>query len=47
VPAIPGVVLQETLSLAPTNWINSAGGAANPTTVSTTNTTKFYRLFHP
>jgi len=46
-PAVSGVVLQETLSLSPANWTNSASGATNPITVSTTNATKFYRLVQP
>ena len=46
-PATPGFVLQETLSLAPTNWVNSASGAANPVTVPAAVPTKFYRLRQP
>ena len=46
-PNIPGFVLQETLSLSPTNWVNSASGATNPIVVPTTFPTKFYRLFKP
>lgn len=46
-PNTPGYVLQETVSLAPTNWINSASGASNPITLSATNSAKFYRLFKP
>jgi hypothetical protein len=44
-PAVQGVVLQETVSLSPANWTNSASGATNPITVSTAEATKFYRLF--
>ncbi len=44
-PNTPGFVLQETLSLSPTNWVNSASGATNPTTVPATLPTKFYQLF--
>jgi hypothetical protein len=40
-------VLQETLSLSPTNWVNSASGSSNPVTVPATPPTKFYRLFQP
>jgi hypothetical protein len=40
-------VLQETLSLSPTNWMNSASGFTNPVTVPATLPTKFYRLFKP
>ena len=46
-PNTPGFVLQETLSLSPTNWVNSASGAANPIVVPATLPTKFYRLFKP
>ncbi len=43
-PNTPGFVLQETLSLAPANWVNSPSGATNPTIVPATIPTKFYRL---
>jgi hypothetical protein len=46
-PATPGFVLQETLSLSPTSWVNSASGATNPIVVPATLPTKFYRLFKP
>ena len=46
-PNTPGFVLQETLSLFPTNWINSPSGATNPIPVSAQLPTKFYRLFKP
>ena len=46
-PNTPGFVLQETLSLSPTNWVNSASGATNPITVPATLPTKFYRLSKP
>ena len=46
-PATPGFVLEESDSLAPAIWRNSASGAQNPVTVSTGSTTKFYRLVHP
>jgi len=46
-PNTPGFVLQETLSLSPTNWVNSASGAANPIVVPAVVPTKFYRLFKP
>jgi len=39
--------LQETLSLAPTNWVNAPSGATNPIVVPATGPTKFYRLFKP
>ena len=38
---------KETLSLAPSNWVNSASGALNPVTVTATLPTKFYRLRKP
>jgi hypothetical protein len=43
-PPTPGFVLQESLSLSPTNWVNSPSGATNPIVVRTTLPTKFYRL---
>jgi len=46
-PNTPGFVLQETLSLSPTNWVNSVSGATNPITLPATLPTKFYRLFKP
>jgi len=46
-PATPGFVLQETLSVAPTRWLNSPSGANNPATVSATLPAKFYRLNKP
>ena len=46
-PATPGFVLQETPSLAPSNWVNAASGAANPVTVPAAVPGKFYRLRKP
>ena len=46
-PNTPGFVLQETPSLSPSNWVNSASGALNPVTVPATLPTKFYRLRKP
>ena len=46
-PATPGFVLQETLNLSITNWVNSASGATNPVIVPATLPTKFYRLNKP
>jgi hypothetical protein len=43
-PATPGFVLQETWSLTPPNWTNSASGQLNPASVSATNSAKFFRL---
>jgi hypothetical protein len=40
-------VLQETLSLSPTNWIDSTSGTNNPTMVAVTNAARFYRLKKP
>jgi drug/metabolite transporter superfamily protein YnfA len=42
-----GFVLQYTDSLSPVNWLNAPSGAANPVTISTTNASRFYRLFQP
>jgi hypothetical protein len=39
--------LQETPAVGPATWSNSPSGELNPVTVSTTNGTKFYRLFKP
>jgi len=46
-PTTPGFVLQETLRLSPTNWVNSASGATNPIIVPAALPTKFYRLNKP
>jgi hypothetical protein len=46
-PNTPGFVLQETLSLSPTSWVNSPSGATNPVVVPAAPPTKFYRLFKP
>ena len=46
-PNTPGFVLQETPSLSPTNWVNSASGANNPIVVPAIVPTKYYRLFKP
>jgi len=46
-PNTPGFVLQETLSLSPSIWVNAPSGAANPVIVSATLPTKSYRLFKP
>jgi hypothetical protein len=46
-PNTPGFVLQESLSLSPANWTNSASGATNPVTIPTTLPAKLYRLKKP
>jgi hypothetical protein len=46
-PATAGFVLQETLSLSPTNWVNSVSGATNSIVVPATLPGKFYRLHKP
>lgn len=46
-PNTLGFVLQETLSLSPTNWVNSPSGATNPIVVPASLPAKFYRLFKP
>ncbi|MCX6930970.1 MAG: hypothetical protein NT154_48375 [Verrucomicrobia bacterium] len=43
-PDTPGFVLQESLSLSPTHWVNSASTTNNPVTVPATVPQKFYRL---
>ncbi|HWY73975.1 MAG TPA: hypothetical protein VN281_00075 [Verrucomicrobiae bacterium] len=46
-PNPPGFVLQETLTLSPPNWTNSASGSTNPVTINALAPTRFYRLFKP
>ena len=46
-PATAGFVLQESLNLSTTNWVNSPSGATNPVVVPATMPKKFYRLFKP
>ena len=46
-PNTPGFVLQETISLSPTNWVNSPSGVTNPIVVPAMLPGKFYRLFKP
>ena len=46
-PNTPGFVLQETWSLAPSNWTNSLSGATNPIGVPSAAPPRFYRLFKP
>jgi hypothetical protein len=46
-PASSGFVLQESLGLSPTNWVNSPSGVTNPIVVPATLSTKYYRLFRP
>ena len=46
-PATPGFVLQESGSLAPASWINSASGTQNPVTIPTGNAASYYRLVKP
>lgn len=45
-PATPNYVLQETTNLTSSSWVDSASGSANPATVTTLGTMKFYRLRH-
>jgi len=42
-----GFALQYTDALAPTNGFTALSGKTNPVTVSSTNGTRFYRLFQP
>jgi hypothetical protein len=46
-PATPGFVLQESLSLEPSAWINVPSGAVNPLVVPAAGPAKFYRLWKP
>ena len=46
-PTGSSFVLQYTDSLVNPNWVNAPSGAANPTTVPTTNGSRFYRLSQP
>jgi hypothetical protein len=48
-PDAPGWVLQESMSLVSPNWMNSASGPTNNTTVALPGPAgmKFYRLFKP
>jgi hypothetical protein len=41
---MPGFVLQESLNVSSTNWLNSPTGSTNPAIVFTTSSTRFYRL---
>ena len=43
-PTTPGFVLQEIGALSSVNWALSLSGSENPTSVSPTNTSRFYRL---
>jgi hypothetical protein len=46
-PNTSGFVLQENLSLATTNWVDSPSSTNNPVTVPATFPAKFYRLIKP
>lgn len=46
-PATAGYVLQESSSLTPAAWQNSASGAQNPTIVGASLTRNYYRLNKP
>ncbi len=46
-PPMPGYVLQENPTLEPSTWEDSASGAENPVTVSTSPGRRFFRLRHP
>src|ERR1044071_1961748 len=43
-PPTPGFFLQESATIAPATWSNSASGSANPTTAPATIGNRFYRL---
>ena len=46
-PEIPGAVLQESVSLTPTNWTYSASGSTNPVTLPSPAVATFYRVLKP
>lgn len=46
-PDTLGWVLQESPSLVPPAWVNSASGTTNPVTVPATGASRFYRLLKP
>ncbi len=46
-PDIPGYMLQETLDLIVTNWMNASSGSTNPVGVPTTAQRTFFRLKKP
>ncbi len=46
-PNTPGFVLQESLNLSTTNWLNAVSGGINPVNVPAVPPAKFYRLFKP
>jgi hypothetical protein len=46
-PDIPGVVLQERLSLETSSWTNTPGGTTNPVVVPIVSPTMFYRAVIP
>ena len=46
-PNTPGFVLQESLNLSTTNWLNAVSGGINPANVPAVPPAKFYRLFKP
>jgi hypothetical protein len=43
-PPTPGFFLQESATVSPTTWSNSASGATNPTTAPASIGDRFYRL---
>jgi M6 family metalloprotease-like protein len=46
-PDEPGWILQESMTLIPSAWVNAPSGGANPVTVSTPPKARFYRLIRP
>lgn len=46
-PDTAGFVLQESLNLSSSNWVNSASGKTNPVVVPATLPMKYYRVFKP
>ena len=43
-PSTPGFSLQESPTVGPASWSNSASGSANPTTVQASAPSRFYQL---
>lgn len=46
-PATPGFVLQESLTIDPTSWADAPSGTNNPALVPATLPVKYYRVFKP
>jgi hypothetical protein len=46
-PDAPGFILQQTMTLSPSDWTDAPSGTMNPATIPTDASAKFYRLFKP